>query len=222
MRISSNLSFTITTALILLAGAAPVHAAVPTHPTTQRVVSVRTIDEPIRASPAASLNLTHSAITSTAAPVVHQPVVVQAVAPAASAPVAPPAVQIQPAAVAPTPPPVQPPAQPPVSVGSSAIAAAALAQLGVHQDCTALVSNALAAVGIHFHGWPAGYLSLGPTVGAAQAQPGDLIFYANGGMGLPHIAVYIGGGQAVHGGWNGDTTVIASAYVGSGPVFIHV
>lgn len=32
------------------------------------------------------------------------------------------------------------------------IASAALAQLGVGQDCTALASNALAAQGIYFHG----------------------------------------------------------------------
>ena len=41
--------------------------------------------------------------------------------------------------------------------------------------------------------------------------------------GVPHIAVYVGNGQAVHGGWlKGGTTVEASAYIGSGPVFIRV
>jgi cell wall-associated NlpC family hydrolase len=90
------------------------------------------------------------------------------------------------------------------------------------QDCTRLVSNALAAAGINFHGWPAGYLSLGRTVSAAEAIPGDLIYYADGGMGLAHIAVYIGGGKAVHGGFNGNTTVVAPAQLGSGPVFIRV
>lgn len=104
----------------------------------------------------------------------------------------------------------------------AAIAAAAYAQLGVAQDCTALASNALAAVGINFHGWPADYLSLGRTVSAAEAQPGDLIYYQNGGMGMAHIAVYVGNGMAVHGGWNGGTTALYSANVGSGPVFIRV
>ena len=83
-----------------------------------------------------------------------------------------------------------------------------------------LVTNSLAAVGINYHGWPAGYLSLGRTVSAAEAQPGDLIYYADGGMGMAHIAVYIGNGQAVHGGWGGGTTAVFSANVGSGPVFI--
>lgn len=100
------------------------------------------------------------------------------------------------------------------------VAAAALAQLGRFQDCTSLVSNALAAQGIYHHGWPASYFSLGTVT--SDPQPGDLIYYANGGTGLAHIAVYIGNGQAVHGGWRGNQTVIASAYVGSGPVFIRL
>jgi cell wall-associated NlpC family hydrolase len=102
------------------------------------------------------------------------------------------------------------------------IAAAAYAQIGVGQDCTALATNALAAAGIHYHGWPAGYLSLGRTVSAAEAQPGDLAYYQNGGSGMAHIAVYVGNGMAVHGGWNGGTTSLQSVNVGSGPVFIRV
>ncbi len=114
-------------------------------------------------------------------------------------------------------------AKPAVASGVGAtIVSAAYAQLGVHQDCTALVSNSLAAAGIFYHGWPAGYLSLGRTVSAAEAQPGDLIYYDNAGAGMPHIAVYIGNGQAVHGGFNGGNTQIASAYLGSGPVFIAI
>ncbi len=110
-------------------------------------------------------------------------------------------------------------------IGSGAgatIAAAAYAQIGVAQDCTALATNALAAAGIHYHGWPAGYLSLGRTVSAAEARPGDLAYYQNGGMGMAHIAVYVGNGMAVHGGWNGGTTALYSVNVGSGPVFIRV
>lgn len=118
------------------------------------------------------------------------------------------------------------PAAPSAPVAASgkgaAILSAAYAQLGVSQDCTMLVTNALAAVGINYHGWPAGYLSLGKTVSAAEAQPGDLIYYADGGAGMAHIAVYAGNGQAVHGGYNGNQTVVFSANVGSGPVFIRV
>ena len=112
---------------------------------------------------------------------------------------------------------------PAVASGMGAtIAAAAYAQIGVGQDCTALATNALAAAGINYHGWPAGYLSLGRTVSAAEAQPGDLAYYQNGGSGMAHIAVYVGNGMAVHGGWNGGTTSLQSVNVGSGPVFIRV
>jgi cell wall-associated NlpC family hydrolase len=108
----------------------------------------------------------------------------------------------------------------PASGKGATIAAAAYAQLGVAQDCTRLATNALAAAGINHHGWPASYMSLGTIV--SEPQAGDLIYYSNAGAGVPHIAVYVGGGMAVHGGWNGGTTSLQSAYLGSGPVFIRV
>ena len=178
----------------------------------------------ITAASTVKISFATPAITSTPAPVVQAPAVVEAqssdvvaVAEAQAAPVAPVA-QVAPVVTTAT------PAQAPAPVAQSGIgatiASAALAQIGVSQDCTALASNALAAAGIYFHGWPAGYLSLGRTVSAAEAQPGDLLYYADGGAGVAHIAVYIGNGQAVHGGWTGFTTTVFSAYVGSGPVFI--
>lgn len=149
-------------------------------------------------------------------------------APVVEAPVPPPTPRpVATVAPTPTPVPARPavPAVPPptVAVGKAAgIIAAAWAQIGRFQDCTALVTNALAAVGVRFHGWPAGYLGLGHIVPASAAIPGDVIYYANGGMGLAHIAVYAGQGLAIHGGWNGNQTVSFSANVGSGPVFIRI
>ena len=105
---------------------------------------------------------------------------------------------------------------------NAAIYQAALAQVGRYQDCTMLVTNALKSVGINYHDWPAGYMKLGTQVSASQAQAGELIYYANGGTGLAHIAVYAGNGQAVHGGWLGNQTVVNTANVGSGPVYIRV
>ena len=105
---------------------------------------------------------------------------------------------------------------------NAAIYQAALAQVGRYQDCTMLVTNALKSVGINYHDWPAGYMKLGTQVSASQAQAGDLVYYANGGTGLAHIAVYAGNGQAVHGGWLGNQTVVNTANVGSGPVYIRV
>ena len=104
----------------------------------------------------------------------------------------------------------------------AAIYQAALSQVGTIQDCTMLVTNALKSVGINYHDWPAGYMSLGTIVSASEAQPGDLIYYANGGMGVAHIAVYAGNGKAIHGGWLGNQTVVNSADIGSGAVYIRV
>ena len=152
------------------------------------------------------------------------PVATPAVAKAAEKPAATPAV----ATAAPT---VTAKTQAPAAAATTqaassnkgaAIYQAALAQLGTFQDCTMLVTNALKAVGINFHDWPAGYMSLGTVVPASQAQPGDLVYYANGGMGAAHIGVYAGNGQAIHGGWNGNQTVINTANLGSGPVYIRV
>lgn len=147
--------------------------------------------------------------------------------PVAKAPVpekiasSPPAPKAAPAPVVPAGPVTAP--VPTVAPGKAAgIIAAAWAQIGRYQDCTMLVTNSLAAVGVRFHGWPAGYLSLGHIVSQAAAIPGDIIYYANGGMGLAHVAVYAGQGLAIHGGWNGNQTVSFSANVGSGPVFIRV
>jgi cell wall-associated NlpC family hydrolase len=170
----------------------------------------------ISAASSIAISVEKPAVSTSPAPVVEAPkpvVEVQEAEPAA-APVA--AVTANVAA------PAAPAAPAAASGNGAAIAAAAYAQLGVSQDCTALATNALAAVGVNYHGWPAGYLSLGRTVSAAEAQPGDLAYYQNGGMGMAHIAVYVGNGQAVHGGWNGGTTSLFSVNVGSGPVFIRV
>lgn len=178
-----------------------------------------TVEAPISAESTIAISFEKPAVTTTPAPVVEAPepeVEVQE----AEAPAAAPVATAKVTATAPAAAPAAPAAS--ASGKGAAILSAAYAQLGVMQDCTMLVTNSLAAVGINFHDWPAGYLSLGRTVSAAEAQPGDLIYYADGGAGMAHIAVYAGNGQAVHGGYNGNQTVVFSANVGSGPVFIRV
>jgi cell wall-associated NlpC family hydrolase len=231
MKTNTKLTAIVTTTLLLGAGMAPSSAAEPTdkNPTTLSIPEVA----PVTAKKDVRLDFDKTAVTTTPAPVAQ---VIEAttetafVEPAVgkveaqSAPVAPATTPVKtaPVVAAPAITPAPAPVAPSAAGKGAAIASAALSQLGVAQDCTALATNSLAAVGIHYHGWPAGYLSLGRTVSAAEAQPGDLIYYANGGMGMAHIAVYIGNGQAVHGGWNGGTTAVFSANVGSGPVFIRV
>ena len=181
-----------------------------------------TVEAPISAASTIAISFEKPAVTTTPAPVVEAPEPEVEVQEAAPAP-APAARTAAVAKVTATAPAAAAPAAPASASGKgAAILSAAYAQLGVMQDCTMLVTNSLAAVGINFHDWPAGYLSLGRTVSAAEAQPGDLIYYADGGAGMAHVAVYAGNGQAVHGGYNGNQTVVFSANVGSGPVFIRV
>lgn len=179
----------------------------------------------ISAASTIAISFEKPAVTTTPAPVVEapKPVVKVQEAPAAAATAKTASTKTASTKVAATAAPAASAAAPAVASGMGAtIAAAAYAQIGVGQDCTALATNSLAAAGINYHGWPAGYLSLGRTVSAAAALPGDLAYYQNGGSGLAHIAVYVGNGRAVHGGWNGGTTSLQSVNVGSGPVFIRV
>ena len=163
---------------------------------------------------------------ATPAPKAETKAAAQTPAPAAQTKAATPAPKAETKAAAQTPAPAAQtkPAATTTPSGSknAAIYQAALAQVGRYQDCTMLVTNALKSVGINYHDWPAGYMKLGTQVSASQAQAGDLVYYANGGTGLAHIAVYAGNGQAVHGGWLGNQTVVNTANVGSGPVYIRV
>lgn len=122
--------------------------------------------------------------------------------------------QSKPNKPAPAPQPAPQPAPAP-SVNTSAIVAAAYAQLGRTQDCTALVSNSLAAVGINFHGWPEDYLSLGTLT--SNPVPGDIVVYSG------HVAIFVGGGQAIHGGWLGNQTVVGPVNCGNGLIgYVHI
>ena len=192
--------------------AAQTKAAATTAPATQTKA----------AAPAAPATQT-KAVTTTA-PKTETKAAAQTPAPAAQTKAATPAPAAQTKAATPAPAAQTKPAATTTPSGSknAAIYQAALAQVGRYQDCTMLVTNALKSVGINYHDWPAGYMKLGTQVSASQAQAGDLVYYANGGTGLAHIAVYAGNGQAVHGGWLGNQTVVNTANVGSGPVYIRV
>ena len=111
----------------------------------------------------------------------------------------------------------------PAGSGASGLVAAALVHVGISQDCTDLAQNALAAIGLTERRDQGGYdhgvsdfFRYGASVdyvhGTTALAPGDLLMWP----GAPHVAVYIGGGQAVHGGWTGGTTVVAglSTYAG--------
>lgn len=109
----------------------------------------------------------------------------------------------------------------PAGVGASGIMAAAQAQLGIHQDCTDLVQNSLAAAG-YVTRRDAGGPDLGANLGSwtrfgtqvpiDALAPGDILVWG----GSPHVAIYLGGGMAVHGGvyFYGGTAIlpVSAAY----------
>lgn len=62
--------------------------------------------------------------------------------------------------------------------------------------------------------------SFGDIYQTDSPEPGDLIYYTDGGLGTQHWAIYLGGDQSLQGNYNG-TTVIRSLYIdsASSPIF---
>lgn len=91
----------------------------------------------------------------------------------------------------------------PSGAGGAGLLQAALAQLGVHQDCTAVLENGLRAIGYNPGDLGTGIWEYegvyGTRVSLDSLAPGDILVYGNRGSGA-HVAVYMGDGQAVHGG----------------------
>lgn len=185
-------------------------------PVAEVVVEEAPVEEaPVAEAPAEVAVQAETVEVIEAAPVVEEasaPVVEEASAPVVEAAPAP-TVEAAPAAALPA---------ASNSAKRDAVVAAALgyAQVNAQTDCTMLATNSLRAAGINFHGWPMDYMQLGTVT--SNPQPGDLVLYASNGFGQQHIAVYIGNGQAVHGGWNGMGTAIFSVNLptGSAPIYV--
>ncbi|MFF2244040.1 hypothetical protein ACFVTM_07625 [Arthrobacter sp. NPDC058130] len=151
------------------------------------------VSAPVSADSSVKISFDRPAVASVAAPVIEQPV---AAAPApAAAPVAAPAaapkatVQVQAA-------PVAAPAAAPAGGRNAIMLAAAYSQVGITQDCTAMVEKALGAAGKPVGDiGPRAFLGLGTVVGTPQ--PGDMVVQSG------HVGIYAGNGQVVSGGMNG-------------------
>lgn len=101
------------------------------------------------------------------------------------------------------------------SGNGAAILASAYAQIGITQDCTAMVERALGSVGIITGDiGPADFFRFGTVV--SNPQPGDLMISPG------HVAVYAGNGTAISGGFNGNQTISHPAKYLSGVVYVRV
>jgi LysM repeat protein len=97
----------------------------------------------------------------------------------------------------------------------AAILANAYGQLGVQQDCTAMVEKALRAVGKSVGDLaPGQFYQYGTTV--ATPAPGDLVITAG------HVGVFAGNGQVVSGGVDGFKTEVHSISWLGGASFVRV
>ncbi|MBO1269011.1 NlpC/P60 family protein [Arthrobacter cavernae] len=162
--------------------------------------------QPVAATAAATVSFERPAVVTQAAPVVEAPApVVEAPAPVAKAPVAA-AAPARAAGPAPA-------AAAPAGSINAAMVASAYAQIGIFQDCTAMVERALGSAGIHVGDLgPMQFLNYGRVV--SDPQPGDMIVQSG------HVAIYIGNGQALSGGLNGNQTAIhpISWLTATGPI----
>jgi cell wall-associated NlpC family hydrolase len=185
--------------LVLSGGAMAANAA--EAPAERNSVPASSVDvkgqlgAPLTADASVQISFERPAVASTPAPVIEQPKPVAAAAPAAvvaQAPAAPKAaVKVQ-AAPAPA---AAPAAVPAAGGRGAAMLAAAYSQLGITQDCTAMVEKALGAAGKPVGDLgPQQFLSQGAVV--ATPAPGDIVVQSG------HVGIYAGNGQVISGGMN--------------------
>ncbi len=98
---------------------------------------------------------------------------------------------------------------------AAGLVASAYSQIGVAQDCTAMVEKALRSVGKSVGDLaPGQFFQFGTVVGSPA--PGDLVI--TGG----HVAIYVGNGQVISGGLNGLNTGLHSLSDLPGASFVRV
>lgn len=167
------------------------------------------VGAPVSADSSVQITFDRPAVASAPAPVIEQPEPVAAAVPAAAAqaPAVPKAsVQVKSAPA---------PAAAPAAGGvNAAMLSAAYGQLGLTQDCTAMVEKALGAAGKPVGDiGPRAFLNYGTVVGAPQ--PGDMIVQSG------HVAIYAGNDQVISGGMNGVNATMThplSWLTATGPV----
>lgn len=105
----------------------------------------------------------------------------------------------------------------PASGIGAALVASAYGQIGIHQDCTAMVERALRSIGKNAPEGafaPLDFYRFGTVV--TTPQPGDLMIRPG------HVAIYVGNGMAISGGFEGLNTVLHPASYLAGSVYVRV
>ena len=167
------------------------------------------VGAPVMADSAVQITFERPAVETAPAPVVEAPkpaAAPKAPAAPAPAPAAKATVKVQSAPA---------PAAAPAAGGVNAtLLSMAYGQIGITQDCTAMVEKALNAAGIPVGDiGPTAFLKYGQVV--ATPLPGDIIVQSG------HVAIYAGNGQAISGGMNGVNATMThplSWLTATGPV----
>lgn len=114
---------------------------------------------------------------------------------------------------------------PPLPSARELLLQAALAQVGVQQDCTDLVQNALAAIGRTARRDSGGpdlgvptFLNYGTVIHPSEALPGDIALTGSGNSWHVWVILDPATNVGVHGGFNGANTVVANNGV---PIAAH-
>ncbi|MFP3459649.1 NlpC/P60 family protein [Arthrobacter globiformis] len=185
------------------------------------------VQAPLSAASGVKIDFERTAVKSSPAPVaaapvaVAQPAAAKPAAKKAAAPVAAPAPKAAPAPAAPAPKVTVKAAAPapaaPVKAAAGVNAtmlASAYSQIGITQDCTAMVEKALGAAGIRVGDLaPMQFLGHGKVV--STPQPGDMVVQSG------HVGIYAGAGKVISGGMNGINATMAhplSWLTATGPV----
>ena len=76
-------------------------------------------------------------------------------------------------------------------------------------DCSGLVQYVCRQNGISVPRVAASQRGAGTYVSRENLQPGDLVFFSNGG-GISHVGIYVGNGNMIHAPQTGDVVKISS------------
>ncbi|WP_455836958.1 NlpC/P60 family protein [Pseudarthrobacter siccitolerans] len=188
--------------LVLTSGIAAQAADAPTQREAEPVSNLEVtsqVQTPLSADATVQIAFERPVVETTPAPVVEapRPVAVEtanaavAAAPAAAKAAAPAKAQVTvtPAAAAPV-------AAPAAGGVNAIMVSSAYAQIGMIQDCTRLVENALNAAGIPVGDLgPMQFMNYGTVV--SDPQPGDMVVQSG------HVGIYVGDGQVLSSGLNG-------------------